>query len=294
VKVAVIGVGRMGSAIAEAILAAGFDLTVYARTASKAQPLAALGARLAASVADAASEADVVLTSLRDDASVTEVVRAEGGLLDSMRSGAVHAGATTISPALSDRLAAWHEAAGSRYVAAPVVGRRERVFEHNLVTFAAGRAEDIEVARPVLEALGTVRVVGPRHSSANVLKLLNNFITAAWLELMGEVYALAERNDISREEAHDLLVWALGKKGLRDYAAEIRDRAFDDAGFELTTGLKDVELMLQAGAESGVELPYAAVVRERMLAAIDRGLGQKDWAALAELALSSRPEPPSR
>ena len=279
-----IGAGRMGSAIAEVIVQAGFDLTVYARTRAKAEPLAALGARVAASIADAVSDSDVVLTSLRDDASVIEVVRGNGGLLESMRRGAVHVGETTISPPLADQLAAWHEAAGSRYVAGPVVGRRERVLEHNLVTFAAGRGEDIEAARPVLEALGPVRVIGTRHATANVLKLTNNFITAAWLELMGEVYALAENNGISRAEAHDLLVWALGKKGLRDYAAEIRDRAFDGSGFELTTGLKDVELMLAAGAASGVDLPYAAVVRERMLAAIDRGLGQKDWAAISEVA----------
>lgn len=293
-KVAVIGAGRMGSAIAEAILRAGFDVTVFARTAAKAEPLAALGARVAPSIAGAVADADVVLTSLRDDASVTDVVRRAGGLLDAMRPGAVHVGATTISPALADTLGAWHDAAGSRYVAGPVVGRRERVFEHNLVTFAAGRAGDIEVARPVLEALGPVRVMGPRHSTANVLKLMNNFITAAWLEVMSEVYALAEANGVSRSDAHDLLVWSLGKKGLRDYAAEIRDRSFDDAGFELTTGLKDVELMLEAGAQSGVELPYGNIVRERLLAAIGRGLGHKDWAAISELALSSRPAPPSQ
>lgn len=283
-KVAVIGIGRMGSAIAEAIVKAGFDVTVYARTAAKAEPLAALGARVAPSIADAVAQADVVLTSLRDDVSVTEVVREKGGLLESMRRGAVHVGATTISPTLADRLAEWHEAAGSRYVAGPVVGRRERVLEHNLVTFVAGRDEDIDAAGPVLGVLGPVRVVGARHSTANVMKLLNNFITAAWLELMSEVYALAEKNGVSRPSAHDLLVWALDKKGLRDYAAEIRDRSFDGAGFELTTGLKDVELMLRAGAESGVELPYAEVVRSRMFAAISRGLGHKDWAALAEVA----------
>ena len=285
-KVAVIGIGRMGSAIAEAIVKAGFDVTVYARTASKAEPLAALGAHVAPSIAAASRDSEVVLTSLRDDVSVTEVVREKGGLLDSMHRGAVHVGATTISPALADRLAEWHEAAGLRYVAGPVVGRRERVLEHTLVTFAAGRIEDIDVARPVLETLGPVRVIGERHSAANVLKLLNNFITAAWLELMSEVYTLGESNGIGRDQAHDLLVWALDKKGLRDYAAEIRDRAFDGAGFELTTGLKDVELMLRVAADSGVELPYADVVRSRMLTAISRGLGHKDWAAIAEVARS--------
>ncbi len=283
-KVAVIGAGRMGSAIAEAIVREGFELTVYSRTASKAAPLAALGARIAPSIAEAAAGADVVLTSLRDDGSVTEVVREKGGLLASMKPGGVHVGATTISPSLADRLASWHAAAGSRYVAGPVVGRRERVRERNLVSYVAGDADAIEAARPVLEALGPVRVVGARHSTANVMKLLNNFITAGWLELMSEVYALGEKNGVGRNAAHDLLVWSLDKRGLRDYAAEIRDRDFDGAGFELTTGLKDVELMIGAAEDSAMSLPLAELVRSRMLAAVSRGLGEKDWAAIAEVA----------
>ena len=283
-KVTVIGAGRMGSAIAEAIVREGFELTVYSRTASKAAPLAALGARIAPSIAEAAAGADVVLTSLRDDGSVTEVVREKGGLLASMKPGAVHVGATTISPSLADRLASWHAAAGSRYVAGPVVGRRERVRERNLVSYVAGDADAIEAARPVLEALGPVRVVGARHSTANVMKLLNNFITAGWLELMSEVYAVGEKNGVGRDAAHDLLVWSLDKRGLRDYAAEIRDRDFDGAGFELTTGLKDVELMIRAADDSAMSLPLAELVRSRMLAAVSRGLGEKDWAAIAEVA----------
>ncbi len=283
--VAVIGAGRIGSAIAECVARAGFELWVYARTAAKAAPLEALGAHVATSVAEAAGHADVVITSVRDDDSVVDVVR-DRGLLHAMRPNAVHVGATTISPTLADELARWHQGAGSRYVAGPVVGRRERAFERKLVTFAAGDPEAIEAARPVLESYGPVRIVGERPSTANVLKLLNNFITAAWIELASEVYALGEKTGVDRAEAHDLLLWALDKPGMRAYTTEIRDRAFDDAGFELTTGLKDVELMLGAGAAAGAPLPFAEIVREKMLKAIEAGLGAKDWAALSETARS--------
>lgn len=284
--VAVVGTGRMGSAIAEAVLKAGFELSVYSRTPSKAEPLVALGARSAPSVADAVALADVVVTSLRDDASVIEVVRGKGGLLESMRRGSVHVGTTTISPTLADELAAWHEAAGSLYVAGPVVGRRELASKRNLTTLAAGESAAIEVARPVLEAYGPVRVVGERHSAANILKLLNNFITVSWIELMSEVYAFGDKNGVDRSQSHDLLVWALDKPGLRNYSAEIRDRAFEDAGFELATGLKDVELMLRAGTAAGAPLRYAEVIRSKMLAAMAHGLGGKDWAAISEVARS--------
>lgn len=283
-KVAVVGTGRMGSAIAEAILRAGFDLTVYSRTPSKAVPLVALGARSALSIAEAVAQADVVLTSLHDDASVVEVVRGKGGLLESMRRGSVHVGATTISARLADELARWHEAAGTRYVAGPVVGRRELALTRTMTTFAAGDPQAIGIVRPVLEAYGPIRVVGARHSAANVLKLVNNFITIAWIELMSEVYAFGEKQGVDRQLAHEILTWALDKPGLRNYSAEIRDRDFDGAGFELGTGLKDVRLMLDAAAEAGAPLRYAELIRSKMLAAVEHGLGGKDWAAISEVA----------
>ena len=120
--VAVIGAGRMGSAIAEAIQGAGFELFVYARTPAKARQLVERGAVLAASPAAAASASDVVLTSLVDDRSVAAVVDGAEGILAGMRPGAVHVGATTVSPRFADGLATRHLAAGSRYVAGPVVG----------------------------------------------------------------------------------------------------------------------------------------------------------------------------
>src|SRR5271165_2005101 len=120
-KVAFIGLGNMGAGMAGRILGMGHDLTVWNRTPAKANSLVADGARLAPSPAAAVKEADVVITSLMDDASVLEMV--EGVLLKAMKAGAVHLCATTISPDCADTLSGLHGKAGTRYVSGPVVGR---------------------------------------------------------------------------------------------------------------------------------------------------------------------------
>jgi len=274
----------MGSAIAEAIRTEGFDLRVYSRTPAKAQELVERGAVLVPTPAAAVDGADVVLTSLVDDRSVADVVEGKDGILVGMRAGAVHVGATTVSPPFADELAARHLASGSRYLAGPVVGRRDLAASHRLTTLAAGDPADIEYVRPVLESFGPIRVIGERHSMANTVKLIVNFITVSWLELMSETYAFGEKNEIDAQLVHDTLVWVFDRPGLRNYAAAMRDRNFDDAGFELSTGFKDVQLMIDAATESKAPLPYAELIRSKMVTLLAGGLEKKDWAVIAEVA----------
>jgi 3-hydroxyisobutyrate dehydrogenase-like beta-hydroxyacid dehydrogenase len=189
-----------------------------------------------------------------------------------------------VSPRIADELARRHLAQGSRYVAGPVVGRRDLATAHRLTTLAAGDPVDIEYCRPVLESFGPIRIVGERHGAANTVKLIVNFITVSWLELMSEMYAFGEKNELDAQLVHDLLVWVFDRPGLRNYAAAMRDRNFDDAGFELSTGFKDVQLMLEAATESKAPLPYAELIRSKMVTLLAGGLEKKDWAVIAEVA----------
>jgi 3-hydroxyisobutyrate dehydrogenase-like beta-hydroxyacid dehydrogenase len=282
--VAVVGIGRMGSAIAEAIRTEGFELRVYSRTPAKAAGLVKRGALLFPTPAAAVEGADVVITSLVDDRSVEAVVAGQHGILAGMRPGAVHTGATTVSPPFANELAARHLAAGSRYVAGPVVGRRDLAAAHRLTTLAAGDPADIEYVRPVLQSFGPIKVIGERHGMANTVKLIVNFITVSWLELMSEVYAFGEKNELDAQLVHDTLVWIFDRPGLRNYAAAMRDRNWDDAGFELSTGFKDVQLMLDAASASQAPLPYAELIRSKMVTLLAKGLEKKDWAVIAEVA----------
>jgi 3-hydroxyisobutyrate dehydrogenase-like beta-hydroxyacid dehydrogenase len=283
-RVGFIGLGRMGSAIAGNILKAGFQLTVYNRTAEKMKALIAEGAAAASSPREAAAGADAVLTCLMDDASVLDNVTGENGLLAGLKPGAVHIGTTTVSPRCAAQLADLHAAHGSHYVAAPLVGRPDVAARGQLLTFVAGDPEVIAKCTPVFQAytLGVTNV-GNEPRLANSLKLALNYVGISLIELMGQVYAFGEKSGIDVQFLNQMLHTMVGPPALREYADRIRDRNFDDVGFDLLSGLKDVELMLQASTDTRVALSYASIIREKFLAAIAHGMGGKDWSAIYEV-----------
>ena len=283
-KVACIGLGRMGIGIARNILKAGFALTVYNRTAGKAQPLIDAGARSAASPSDAAAGADVVLSSLMDDQSVFDAVTGEHGVLAGLKPGGIHIGTTTVSPGCARRLAELHAAHGSTYIAAPVVGRPDAAAAGQLLTFVAGDPAAVARCRRVLEAYSHSQInLGTEHGTANSMKLAVNYVLVSVVELMGQVYAFAERSGIDLQIVNVMLASLFAAQGLKDYATRVRAREFEPAGFELTAGLKDVQLILQASVDTRVALPYAGIVRDKLLAALAHDMAHKDWSAIYEI-----------
>ena len=149
--VACIGLGRMGSGIAQNVQASGCTFVVHNRTPEKMQPFVTAGAKAAATPREAASNADVVITSLMDDQSVLDTLSGADGMLAGMRSGAIHIGTSTVSPACSTRCAELHAQRGSHYLAAPVAGRPQAAAAGKLFTFVAGEPGVIERARPLIE-----------------------------------------------------------------------------------------------------------------------------------------------
>jgi len=283
VSVACIGLGRMGSGIARNIQKTGCRLTVYNRTGEKAQPLVAAGAALARTPREAASAADFVVSNLMDDISVLGAVTGPDGLLAGMRSGAVHIGTTTISPKLSTRLAALHAEQGSQYVAGPVAGRPDAAAAGRLFTFLGGRPDVIERSRPVIEAYAPqVFVLGEDPAVAMSMKLAGNFFIAALLELFGEMYVFAEKRGVDSAFLTQLFKGFMPAS--QEYLERISARKFDHAGFTLEGGLKDVALVLEAAGEVNVPLPSAGLVRDAILAAQARGMGQLDWSCMTEIA----------
>ncbi len=283
-RLAFIGLGRMGAAIAHNLLQAGFRLTVYNRTAAKMQPLIAAGAGGAHSPREAVGGAEVVLTSLMDDQSVLDVVTGSDGVLAGLAPGAIHIGTSTVSPGCATRLRDMHAAHGSTYIAGPVVGRPDAADAGQLQTFVAGDAQAIARCASVFAAYTAATFnLGSEPRLASSMKLAMNYIVVSLVELMGQVYAFAERSGIDLEFVNLMLAAVLGPPALKDYATRVRTRRFEPAGFELLAGLKDVQLMLQASTETRVALPYASVVRDKLLAAIAHGLEHKDWSAMYEI-----------
>lgn len=285
--VAAVGLGRMGGAIARNICGAGFEVQVFNRTPAKAEPLLALGATLAASPAEAASDADVVVTNLLDDASVLDCLTREDGLLAGMKPGAVHVGTTTVSPGLATEAARLHAEAGSRYVAGPVAGRPEQARTGELLTVVAGEADAIEAARPVLEAYtSSIMSVGETHATANSVKLAINYFSISVVELMGQLYAFAEKSGIGIERMRDLVQWLLEHPAFVSYSENIAARRFEPAGFSLRAGHKDVRLMLEASVDVRAPLKYGSLIQDKLITALARGMDELDWSSIYEITRS--------
>src|SRR4051812_15544617 len=185
-NVGLIGVGHMGRAMGARLLSLGHELVVYNRTRSKAEPLGREGARIAATPADAARDVEVLITMLADDEAVTAAVLGESGAIRALGKNCVHLGMSTVSPALSRRLARAHAEVGQLYVAAPVMGRPEAASAGALAIIAAGPRQALERCQPAFDSLGKeTHTVGDVPEQANVIKLAANFFLATILETLG-------------------------------------------------------------------------------------------------------------
>lgn len=274
----------MGSRICARIHRAGFPLTIYNRTAWKAEPFATDGACIAETPASVGRRCDAVFTSLFDDASVLEICEGSGGLLAGLRPGSVHLGLTTVLPRTAKRLAELHEAVGAAYVSAPVLGRPEAAEAGVLRTFASGNQEAIMRCEEALNVYSQfVLNLGADPATACVMKVCANYIAAAQIELIGEVYAFAEKSSLGLEVVLAAFQTAFADPTLKMYAEKIKNRDFDSAGFDLEGGWKDVTIFYKAFTEVGVSPGIAAVALVKLAAARGYGLGHKDWSATYEI-----------
>ena len=284
---AFIGLGHMGSAMATTLVRAGFDVTVWNRTASRADELVAAGATRAMTIADAA-RADVVITMVADDGALEAVV-VDGQLMELLRPGAIHVSMSTISVALAERLTALHAEHGTMFVSAPVFGRPEAATAGELFIVAAGPAAALDICQPLFDVIGqrTFRF-GDRPQAANVVKLGNNFLIASVIESLGEVLALARKSGIDPRQFVDLLTsTTFAAPVYRTYGGLIANRQYRPAGFRLPLGLKDVSLVLDAARTAVVPMPVASVIRDHLLSGLARGYADADWSALAEVVAES-------
>jgi 3-hydroxyisobutyrate dehydrogenase-like beta-hydroxyacid dehydrogenase len=283
--VACIGLGRMGAGIAGSIQQAGFGLRVYNRTAAKMQPLAERGATASSSPREAAAGAKVVVTNLMDDASVLEAVTGAEGILAGLAPGGIHVDTTTISPRCARRLAELHRGGGSRFLAGPVLGRPDVAARGELRTFLAGDAGAMKECRPVVDAYTSLVIdLGEDPGVASSMKLAVNYMLAATVELMGQVFAFGEKSGISPDMLALVMGAFYGQPALQEYARLIRSRSFGDPGFTLAGALKDAELMLEAAGDVRAPLPFGGIVRDKMLCAAARGMEDLDWAAISEIS----------
>ncbi len=285
-KLAVIGLGPMGSRMATRLLQAGHEVAVWNRSEGKAEALESQGARAADTPAEAAHGASLVLSMVADDAATRSVVMGPDGVMDGLGKGAVHAACSTISVELSKALEAAHTARGQGYVVATVLGRPPSIDAGQLFVMLAGEPALRARVMPVLSALGQrVFEVGDEPWRANLVKLSANFMIFSTIEQLSEVFTLNEKAGISPETVFEVLTNSFCSAPIhKNYGRMILDAAFSPPGGAMELGMKDNKLMLEAGEEFGVPLPIASLLRDRFIASVARGDGELDFAALSKRA----------
>ena len=281
-SVALLGLGLMGSGMARRLLGAGFPLTIYNRTADKASPLVAEGARLAKSPSEAAAGAEFVVSMVADDGASRRVWLGDDGALTQVSPGAILIDSSTLSTGWIRGLAQSAQAAGAELLDAPVTGSRTQAASGELKFLVGGSEAAVEKARPLFSAMGrTVVHLGPTGSGA-LLKLINNFLCGVQAVALGEAVALIEKAGLDRGTAAQVLAdGAPGSplvKGIlprmlgADYAPH----------FRVALMQKDLEYALKEADRSGVALSTARPALEAFRRAAATGYGLEDVAAVVE------------
>jgi 3-hydroxyisobutyrate dehydrogenase-like beta-hydroxyacid dehydrogenase len=293
-NIAFLGLGNMGLPMARNLIQAGHSLRVYNRTRSRADELKSLGATVAATPAEAAAGVEIAITMVADDHALEAVLfggdaKSDGkdgkdGLLSALPANAIHISCSTISVALSRRMAAAHAERKQHYVSAPVFGRPEAAAAAKLFVVAAGPAAQVAKCQPLFDAMGQKTfVVGEDASGANVIKLNGNFLITTVIESLAESFALVRKSGLDANQFLEILTSTLFNAPIyKTYGGIIAAEKYEPAGFKVPLGLKDNRLLLAAAEEAAVPMPMASLVRDRFLAAMAAGQSEQDWSSIAK------------
>jgi 3-hydroxyisobutyrate dehydrogenase-like beta-hydroxyacid dehydrogenase len=291
-----VGLGNMGTAIAERLLDAGYPLVVNNRTPEKAEALAALGADVATTPEELVEQVDVVLTSLANDAAFENVA---GRVVAAARPGTVLVDMSTVSPDASARVASLAEMASVRYLRAPVSGNPSVVRAGNLSFIVSGARETLDDVEAVIGAIGpTIHHVGDGEQ-ARTVKLAINLMIAVLAQAISEALVLGEAAGVSRAALLEVMASSAAGAPFVKYKTEPLLRDDFSATFTTTLMEKDIDLVLDAADESGLELPLAREMKTRLRAAIEAGYADDDFIALflhlrSASGLAGTAAPPSR
>ncbi len=278
--VAVLGMGLMGSAMAARLLAAGFAVRVWNRTPDKCQEAAGAGAVCAATPADAARGADIVITMLADGAATEGAMAGESGALSAMAPDRLWLQMGTVGAEACDRLADLAAGAGVTFVDAPVLGSREPAQRGELVVLASGPEAAREHTTEVFAALGKKTLwLGPAGIGSRLKLVINGWILSV-------VASVAEAIALSRALSIDpaLFLDAIAGREVDSPYAQIKGKAMITESFvpafPLRLAYKDAGLIMDAAEHGGVELPVLREVASHFADALAAGHGEKDMAAV--------------
>jgi 3-hydroxyisobutyrate dehydrogenase-like beta-hydroxyacid dehydrogenase len=274
-----LGTGRMGAALAGRLIDAGEDVTVWNRTAAKAQPLAARGARAVGRITDLGG-CDIVFVCVSGPHDLEEVVFGEYGLLSGESKPGMVVDCSTVSASASARVRAAARAAGVGFLAAPVSGNPHVVAAGGACIVASGPAESFRLAKPYLDALAKVAVYAGEDEQSRLVKLCHNLYLGMMVQALVEVTTLAEKGGTDRAAFLEFLGGTVvASEWVRRRTGDLVSRDWTPT---FTTELlrKDFDLGLEAARSLEVPMPVAASVHQLIQSAIGIGLRNKDFLSL--------------
>ena len=279
-RVAVVGLGKMGTALAGRLLSEGFAVTVWARQASATGALVASGATAAPDIAGIWANSDLEMSFLANDDAVQQVYLGPGGLVETAPSGALLIEMSTISPEVSGLVATAAEGRQLQYVRCPVSGNPGVLISGNATLIVSGSAASVEAARPVLEHVGSKLFYVGEREEARVIKLAVNTMLAATAQMLAELITLCEASGIDRSVVLEVLAGsAVGSPFVKYKTDALLERRYD-ATFTTAMLVKDLRLAQGVAAGSSVPLPVTNLVTELAIACCEEGLGDLDFLAL--------------
>jgi 3-hydroxyisobutyrate dehydrogenase len=272
----------MGSGMARRLLGAGFAVTVWNRTPSRAAPLAAAGARLATTPREAAAAADAVISMLADDAASRSAWLGDDGALEGARPGTVLIESSTVSLAWAKEFHAAAESRGCPMLDAPVTGSKPQAESGELLFLVGGEAATLERVRPVLAAMSRGVVHLGRTGSGVLMKLINNFVCGVQAASLAEAFATIEGCGLDRAQALDILCnGAPGSPMVRTLRGRMEQREYA-ANFAAKLMAKDLRYAIQEAGGVGVTLETAAAALRAFEAACEQGYGEQDMSSIVE------------
>ncbi len=280
-NISFIGLGKMGSAMVERLLHAGYSVTVFNRTPSKALPLVKLGAKYADSLLLAIQDADVVMSCLLNDQAVWSMIHDS---VKHFKPKAIHVCLSTILPDTSAALKELHEQYNSCFVSAVVLGIPKVVHKSAVTAYCAGAEKNLEQIIPLLKSFSAEVInLGDNIKAANTMKICLNYSLATALELISELYVFAEKSGLDSEFVKMSLHQIYGHPAFKLYVDKIHERNFDEVNFDMMGGNKDITVFQEAFARAGVVPELGNVLKSRYISAVANGMTHKDWSAIYEI-----------
>ena len=281
--IAFLGIGLMGFPMARRLCEAGYTVHAWNRSPDKAERLRPMGAQIHSQASEAAAQADMVISML-ENGPVTEHVLFEGGVVKSMRPGALLVDMASIKPAEARDHAKRLEARGLRHLDVPVSGGTVGAEAGSLVMMAGGNEADFEHVLPILTVMGRATHVGP-HGSGQLAKLANQMIVGITIGAVSEALLLCERGGASMAKVREAITGGFAdSRVLQVHGQRMVEHDFAPRA-RMTVQVKDMRNALATAAETGFQAPITALLEQLYACGIEHGMADLDHAGLfVELA----------